>query len=110
MRPVARRGRSRSGAKAAAVKIDHHRPPGARTGRGGPDVEDEAVFAPGQPARAELRAFRPIAGRLDHWPARLEGLRRQKARRAAGRLAIRSEEHTSELQSLMRSSYAVFCL
>src|SRR3546814_8187544 len=25
-------------------------------------------------------------------------------------LAMRSEEHTSELQSLMRSSYAVFCL
>src|SRR3546814_3715312 len=24
--------------------------------------------------------------------------------------AIRSEEHTSELQSLMRNSYAVFCL
>src|SRR3546814_8956342 len=27
-----------------------------------------------------------------------------------GRLRERSEEHTSELQSLMRSSYAVFCL
>src|SRR3546814_5722560 len=27
-----------------------------------------------------------------------------------GRDAIRSEEHTSELQSLMRISYAVFCL
>src|SRR3546814_8567526 len=26
------------------------------------------------------------------------------------RQGIRSEEHTSELQSLMRSSYAVFCL
>src|SRR3546814_7311511 len=26
------------------------------------------------------------------------------------RIAQRSEEHTSELQSLMRSSYAVFCL
>src|SRR3546814_6335269 len=26
------------------------------------------------------------------------------------RLSIRSEEHTSELQSLMRISYAVFCL
>src|SRR3546814_4698824 len=26
------------------------------------------------------------------------------------RLGIRSEEHTSELQSLMRTSYAVFCL
>src|SRR3546814_3896068 len=31
--------------------------------------------------------------------------------RAAARLKIvRSEEHTSELQSLMRTSYAVFCL
>src|SRR3546814_12412169 len=29
---------------------------------------------------------------------------------AAARTAIRSEEHTSELQSLMRISYAVFCL
>src|SRR3546814_8253194 len=27
-----------------------------------------------------------------------------------GQLCIRSEEHTSELQSLMRISYAVFCL
>src|SRR3546814_1787253 len=27
-----------------------------------------------------------------------------------GDAALRSEEHTSELQSLMRSSYAVFCL
>src|SRR3546814_1676888 len=27
-----------------------------------------------------------------------------------GRSAMRSEEHTSELQSLMRISYAVFCL
>src|SRR3546814_8745090 len=26
------------------------------------------------------------------------------------RIALRSEEHTSELQSLMRISYAVFCL
>src|SRR3546814_4956710 len=30
--------------------------------------------------------------------------------RAVQRCAERSEEHTSELQSLMRSSYAVFCL
>src|SRR3546814_6377084 len=29
---------------------------------------------------------------------------------AAGALSRRSEEHTSELQSLMRISYAVFCL
>src|SRR3546814_8079014 len=31
-------------------------------------------------------------------------------REAEGLLATRSEEHTSELQSLMRISYAVFCL
>src|SRR3546814_3094724 len=30
--------------------------------------------------------------------------------RQARRLHVRSEEHTSELQSLMRISYAVFCL
>src|SRR3546814_6886208 len=29
---------------------------------------------------------------------------------AAASIGIRSEEHTSELQSLMRISYAVFCL
>src|SRR3546814_5334326 len=29
---------------------------------------------------------------------------------ATGTIVIRSEEHTSELQSLMRISYAVFCL
>src|SRR3546814_10921354 len=31
-------------------------------------------------------------------------------KRLAERVQIRSEEHTSELQSLMRISYAVFCL
>src|SRR3546814_4295974 len=31
-------------------------------------------------------------------------------RSSAKALRIRSEEHTSELQSLMRNSYAVFCL
>src|SRR3546814_5800680 len=32
------------------------------------------------------------------------------ARETAPEIARRSEEHTSELQSLMRISYAVFCL
>src|SRR3546814_6545609 len=31
-------------------------------------------------------------------------------RQAAGMFDVSSEEHTSELQSLMRISYAVFCL
>src|SRR3546814_9942780 len=33
-----------------------------------------------------------------------------RARPIAGQRDARSEEHTSELQSLMRISYAVFCL
>src|SRR3546814_20328006 len=38
-------------------------------------------------------------------------LRRTTAREVDyGMTRIRSEEHTSELQSLMRNSYAVFCL
>src|SRR3546814_3610989 len=36
--------------------------------------------------------------------------RKQRPERAHHESFIRSEEHTSELQSLMRSSYAVFCL
>src|SRR3546814_7332309 len=35
---------------------------------------------------------------------------RATAREGHGVVAVRSEEHTSELQSLMRISYAVFCL
>src|SRR3546814_3636712 len=41
-----------------------------------------------------------VAEALPHLEHRLEAVAR----------AIRSEEHTSELQSLMRISYAVFCL
>src|SRR3546814_1018940 len=37
-------------------------------------------------------------------------LRTSDCERTAGRDSRRSEEHTSELQSLMRISYAVFCL
>src|SRR3546814_3670610 len=36
--------------------------------------------------------------------------RGQPARMVGGGMGARSEEHTSELQSLMRISYAVFCL
>src|SRR3546814_8213460 len=43
--------------------------------------------------------------------SRVRSARRSSALiRATHRLGGRSEEHTSELQSLMRISYAVFCL
>src|SRR3546814_3087760 len=50
---------------------------------------------------------RPYAGKFlgDGLEAKERGLRG-----GSGAAACRSEEHTSELQSLMRISYAVFCL
>src|SRR3546814_2641166 len=52
-------------------------------------------------------------GRLGHCRWRVWDLFRQWCRsydRSRFSSAARSEEHTSELQSLMRISYAVFCL
>src|SRR3546814_3630599 len=60
-------------------------------GRGrGPPVVHEAGARP-----------RPAIVRLQH---------DSPARTGSARQRLRSEEHTSELQSLMRISYAVFCL
>src|SRR3546814_2505244 len=42
-------------------------------------------------------------------PSRISATGRQQATPSAFK-SVRSEEHTSELQSLMRISYAVFCL
>src|SRR3546814_2176267 len=61
--------------------------------------------------RLELRKARfPIAQHMGRHPDALGKLAdgEHRARHLAFRL--RSEEHTSELQSLMRISYAVFCL
>src|SRR3546814_1501675 len=74
---------------------------------------------PAHRSRARRRAHR---ARLERGPRRGPGGRGQRAVRAAGLVVRellrdragaahgRSEEHTSELQSLMRISYAVFCL
>src|SRR3546814_3744728 len=69
-----------------------------RMGLTGRREHREAVMvtasAPSLPDDATKRLEYPMAdGLLDYFPN-----------------ALRSEEHTSELQSLMRISYAVFCL
>src|SRR3546814_9004487 len=77
-------------------------------------IQDEAgLFVLASPSNASLDGFLAWAGVprdkiavlrdafLDYTDA--DGLRRLNG-------AERSEEHTSELQSLMRISYAVFCL
>src|SRR3546814_2758966 len=69
---------------------------------------------------AQVHAVLDIAPGHRHRAEHLEQLRRRRAQLLGQReavdqdrlaaLAVRSEEHTSELQSLMRISYAVFCL
>src|SRR3546814_3179671 len=44
------------------------------------------------------------------YQAMLDSLEAKDITKAQSQAAARSEEHTSELQSLMRISYAVFCL
>src|SRR3546814_1186127 len=65
---------------------------------------------------------RRVAGRRLQHTGELQQLRELRAQRGEARVQVarqraelpqqrvRSEEHTSELQSLMRTSYAVFCL
>src|SRR3546814_3540099 len=75
------------------------------------DRRDRAGAAAALSFRSRLRALGrcpPILSRpQDRGRRRKRGSGR--GRRGAG-AAGRSEEHTSELQSLMRISYAVFCL
>src|SRR3546814_7746662 len=66
---------------------------------------------PNSTAKAKWRAVSSFFAR-----AKMPAKRSQRSRtssihsRRASRQEWRSEEHTSELQSLMRISYAVFCL
>src|SRR3546814_2173003 len=63
-----------------------------------------------------LAAKRHKARRRAEWKTACDKIRQHSGqcglqfRRATFSTARRSEEHTSELQSLMRISYAVFCL
>src|SRR3546814_3567493 len=69
-----------------------------------------------QAAIADHDGIARLADRRGRWAARVEAAARRNRCRtwitpidSSLRQAERSEEHTSELQSLMRISYAVFC-
>src|SRR3546814_3353760 len=62
-------------------------------------------------AAAESEDNRAVLnGWLDHWGARAAEALAPLATDVLSDMGPRSEEHTSELQSLLRISYAVFCL
>src|SRR3546814_1377922 len=63
-------------------------------------------------ARSHRDAIRPIrsGGSMQLRGSRVRSFHRRHSLAAEVSRSARSEEHTSELQSLMRISYAVFCL
>src|SRR3546814_9195994 len=69
----------------------------------------EVAQAPAQPAKADELAVCERRYSI-HTPLSPRGLAPGTIGVSAWRGRTRSEEHTSELQSLMRISYAVFCL
>src|SRR3546814_10430624 len=80
-------------------------------------IDRQAIIADIQPDRLHRRHHFPSAVANvggDRHPAIAPRARSRSAIRSAGSSSPidrrSSEEHTSELQSLMRSSYAVFCL
>src|SRR3546814_8468574 len=88
----------------------------ANNDTGGPIVVDRAIHKKWrlpkmsrQPPDAITSRLRDRAEQGSLRPARTADARRHPSAPARG-AQDRSEEHTSELQSLMRISYAVFCL
>src|SRR3546814_50792 len=80
-----------------------------RNSRRGAEIAEKIVYAEAR-SRGEAGS-----GRQARVPLRRCGILQCFRKKAAWRRAFlsaspRSEEHTSELQSLMRNSYAVFCL
>src|SRR3546814_6585216 len=78
-------------------------------------VDDIAGWTNPQPIRAELYGVDPLPTEYipepyRAWLADVSELMQCPIDYVATAALVRSEEHTSELQSLMRISYAVFCL
>src|SRR3546814_7767689 len=79
-------------ARLVAVRHLRDRDLGLFSGRDHPLDDARGAERPGRPGERLRRRDRMAEARGARWQR------------------MRSEEHTSELQSLMRSSYAVFCL
>src|SRR3546814_5587197 len=71
------------------------------------DADDVRLVAVLQQQPAEERG---ACAKRDEDRAEAEHEERAQGQRGETLARVRSEEHTSELQSLMRISYAVFCL
>src|SRR3546814_9462702 len=82
--------------------------PGRRSRPSVESVRELAVVHGHMDARRRVPLQHP--GQEGGADGRKHGVGQDRVDRAPAALLLRSEEHTSELQSLMRISYAVFCL
>src|SRR3546814_9993039 len=78
--------------------------------RSKPTVRKARSSGDGDQTSAESSTIAPMAKEPTTFTARVPKRNPGPAHSATCPTARRSEEHTSELQSLMRISYAVFCL
>src|SRR3546814_7398677 len=94
----------------ANITHPERKAPRRAAGRGpafGTKSHAQEMVIPSAPSREGIGTpFGAQGGRVDA----IDGAGAARRHEAARRLRRRSEEHTSELQSLMRISYAVFCL
>src|SRR3546814_9595679 len=95
--------RARDLRRRASAGLPQRRPGGGDAERRGARRRSRAAAQP-----AGRDADRRVAGEAGRPPAHQVAESRARGARAAG--ITRSEEHTSEIQSPMRISYAVFCL
>src|SRR3546814_3270122 len=102
MTTLEERPHGREGLLARAMKPS--RPWGAPTGRGSSPLG--RLRAGGEEVAVEPQ-FHRRAALGNHLHVEVQRIRRDHA---GGADVVRSEEHTTELQSLMRISYAAFCL
>src|SRR3546814_10607305 len=78
-------------------------------GSPGAGSSDAGAVADGKAKAHASRVFLVVVDETEEMRVALRFAAR-RAHSTGGKVAMRSEEHTSELQSLMRNSYAVFCL
>src|SRR3546814_7797794 len=91
------------GAPLAQPRPDRREHPGADGAAPRPLRHDEIWLA------LRTRGLHPLSG-AERARSFSRRFRRSRATHRSSGVRTRSEEHTSELQSLMRISYAVFCL
>src|SRR3546814_8030067 len=97
-----------------SIPVDAEESPKPKISASSRGVENAISFTLRIPSTSSIKTSRPIFlvsfSRFSICDKSVSTKWRSDAHRAFGSMLVRSEEHTSELQSLMRISYAVYVL